>query len=56
MPKSALIADPKKREIAIAVLMGLILTGSLLLVVVLTGAPLLRGGAASDAPADHASP
>ncbi|MEM9415257.1 MAG: hypothetical protein AAGA29_07265 [Planctomycetota bacterium] len=48
MPKPALIADPSKREIAIAVVMGLVLTVSILLVVALTDAPVFQATATPD--------
>ena len=42
MPKPPRIADPGKREVAIALIMALALAGSLLLVAVLTRAPWIQ--------------
>ncbi|MFI4859931.1 MAG: hypothetical protein ACIAXF_04535 [Phycisphaerales bacterium JB063] len=42
MPKPALIADPAKREIVIAVVMGVILLASLLITLLVTGAPVFQ--------------
>lgn len=41
MPKPPLINDPSKRETAIAIVMAVVLVGSLLLTWLLTGASLV---------------
>lgn len=50
MPKPPLIASPTKRHAVIAVVMGIVLAGCLLLTALVTGAPLFGDQPQAEAP------